>query len=116
MYGKRKLIGNFIDGTGIGNEANVWLSVFSYKDVNMCSIFFTSKTEPYNKDWYGLLTELGFKCLMKGSYQYDFYYKIIITKPIDKMQPILDKLEKENLAKFNYSVKKITNKIVSELI
>ena len=91
----------------------IWASIHTYKDVTYMTLFFTRTNSPRDEDWYKDIEHLGFNILEKGGFRYGYYYKILISRPVDEMQEVLDTLE-GNEFKFKYNVEEMYLKFVSE--
>jgi len=117
--GKKNIIGD----NGTSEDTPLWISFFEYNDTLFASIYFTESNSPRNKNWFTPLSDIGFKIISKGNYRYGYYYKIICSKPLDKIQPVLDKLKEfneidldgdENSFEIDYTIEEIYNKYISE--
>ena len=105
----KKKIGDKYEGS---LSTPIWAQIYNYKDTIFMTIFFTRQTSPRCTDWFKDIEDMGFKIISKGNYQYGYYYKILISKPIDKMQKVLNKLNKSNDFEFKYSVEDMYSKYV----
>lgn len=98
----------------------IWTSIFTYNNSILTTVYFTTDKSPRFTNWYKELGELGFKIIVKGSWRFGYYYKIIITKPIKEMQKIIDILNKINykdlVFNFEYTIEEIYRKFVLDSI
>lgn len=85
----KKMIGSFED-------TPLWITFHEYEDKQYASIFFTQQNSPRYDTWYkSLIKDLNFKIIEKGSYRYGFYYKVLCSYPLSKMNHVFKKLKEK---------------------
>ena len=96
---KKKRIGMLTITSDVGHDSErpIWATIWNSDDATCITIFFIQEDYPNDKAWFrSLLRSIKtgtWRIIMKGTYRYGYYYKIVGTTVVENGNKLFDELD-----------------------